>query len=256
MLWTLHNRASEARRSDGVITDPECLRIHGAIDYDYEANFGKANPSHGVRSAVVDAEIRRFAASHPRPTIVNLGEGLETQRYRLAGLKARWLTVDVPAAIDARERFIEPDDSHGHLALSALDSAWMDHVPEGPIHITAQGLLMYFEEREVDTLIQRLATRFPGAWLTFDTIPGWLSRRSMRGWALTPSYTAPPMPFGISRRELPLKIQRLAPGSVVRENPYRFPRGVGRVTFPMLRATPVVGRHAPSIWTVEFASTT
>ena len=41
MLWTLHNRTSEARRSDGIIDDPNCLRIYDALDY--ERSFGKAN---------------------------------------------------------------------------------------------------------------------------------------------------------------------------------------------------------------------
>ncbi|WP_028661098.1 class I SAM-dependent methyltransferase [Nocardioides insulae] len=251
MLWTLHNRASEALRDDGVIRDPECLRVYRGIEYDYEARFGNASPSHGVRSRVVDAEIRRFAATHPRPTIVNLGEGLETQRYRLADLEVRWMSVDVAEALAVRERLIPPDDTHVHLAASALDAAWADAVPEGPVHVTAQGLLMYFEEQEVDGLIRMLAARFPGAWLSFDTIPEWLSRRSMHGWKLTPSYTVPRMPFGISRRELPAKMARLVPGSVTREIPYSFPRGAGRWLAPLLSATPVLGSHTPSIWTVE-----
>lgn len=113
---------------------------------------------------------------------------------------------------------------------------------------------MYFAEDEVDGLVRRIAARFPGAWLTFDTIPGWLSRRSMRGWQLTPAYTAPPMPFGISRRELPAKIGALVPGSVTGEMSYWFPRGPGRWAFPLVTAPPVVGAHAPSIWTVELPS--
>jgi O-methyltransferase involved in polyketide biosynthesis len=254
MLWTLHNRASEARRTDGVIRDSDCLRIHGAIAYDFEASFGRANPSHGVRSVVVDGEVRRFVASHPDATVVNLGEGLETQRYRLGDLGVRWVSVDVAAALAVRERFIPPDDSHSHVAVSALDPAWMDAVPAGPVHVTAQGLFMYFGEDEVDGLIRRIAARFPGGRLTFDTIPGWLSRRSMRGWQLTPTYTAPPMPFGISRRDLPAKIETLVPGAVTREMPFRFPRGPGRWAFPLVAATPVLGSHAPSIWTVELPS--
>ena len=254
MLWTLHNRASEARRDDGVIDDPECLRIYGAIEYDYEASFGKANPSHGVRSAVFDQEIRRFEASHPRPTIVNLGEGLETQRYRLSDLDARWVSVDVADALAVREHFISPDDSHIHIAASALDPSWMDELPVGPVHVTAQGLFMYFEEHEVDELVKRIAARFSGAWLSFDTIPGWLSRRSLRGMKLTSTYTAPRMPFGISRRELPAKIESLVPGSVTRATPYRFPRGPGRWMYPLLTATPFLGAHVPSMWTVEFPS--
>lgn len=34
LLWGLHNRASEARLADGALTDPDCVRIHDAIDYD------------------------------------------------------------------------------------------------------------------------------------------------------------------------------------------------------------------------------
>ncbi len=28
MLWTLHNRAEEARRPDGFLHDPDCVRIY------------------------------------------------------------------------------------------------------------------------------------------------------------------------------------------------------------------------------------
>ncbi|MDT5265346.1 MAG: hypothetical protein QOI90_1972, partial [Mycobacterium sp.] len=34
-LWTLHNRGSEAKRSDGVIRDPWAVTLLDAIDYDY-----------------------------------------------------------------------------------------------------------------------------------------------------------------------------------------------------------------------------
>ncbi len=53
MLWTLHNRAVEALRSDGVIDDDKAIEIYQSIDYDYEKNFGKAEPSHALRSLVL-----------------------------------------------------------------------------------------------------------------------------------------------------------------------------------------------------------
>jgi hypothetical protein len=40
MLWSLHNRASEARRPDGVLADPESVRMHSAINYDFAGHFG------------------------------------------------------------------------------------------------------------------------------------------------------------------------------------------------------------------------
>jgi hypothetical protein len=54
MLWALHNRASEARRRDGILVDPDCVRIHEAIDYDFERQFGDPVGSLAVRAAEID----------------------------------------------------------------------------------------------------------------------------------------------------------------------------------------------------------
>ena len=41
MLWTLHNRVSEAKLGDdGWFHDPKSLEIYSKIDYDYERSFG------------------------------------------------------------------------------------------------------------------------------------------------------------------------------------------------------------------------
>lgn len=139
MLGTLHNRASEASRDDGILQDPEAIRIYRTLDYDYEKAFGPPEPTNAVRSAMFDAELREFLNHHPNGVIVNLGEGFETHRFRVAGDEALWLSVDLPEAIAIREHFIAPDDKHRHVALSALNWAWFDEVPEErPVHITAR----------------------------------------------------------------------------------------------------------------------
>lgn len=53
MLWTLHNRATEAMRKDGIINDEKCIEIYQSIDYDYERSFGKGEPSHALRSLLL-----------------------------------------------------------------------------------------------------------------------------------------------------------------------------------------------------------
>jgi O-methyltransferase involved in polyketide biosynthesis len=180
MLWTLHNRASESRREDPCLRDPEAERIYASIDYDYERSFGSAEPSHAIRSLMFDEYLQEFLAHHPDGIIVNLGEGLETQRFRVKGENSLWLSVDVPEAMAVRERFIKPDEKHKHVACSTLDEAWYDEVPAGrSVYITAQGLLMYFEEGQVRVHLQSLSKRFPGAWHAFDVIPRWLSEKSI-----------------------------------------------------------------------------
>lgn len=257
MLWTLHNRASESLRSDSDFKDEDAVRIYKAIDYDYERSFGPAEPSHAIRSRMFDKAIQRFAAERGAITVVNLGEGLETQRFRLPKLNAQWLSVDVPSAIEIRERFIEADEAHRHVSLSALDRDWFDEVPSGrPVFISAQGLFMYFSEEEVRGLIADLAKRFPGGRLMFDTIPPWLSRKTTSGgWKKTAHYTTPPMPWGINRSDIP-KLSSWGPRiATITDVPWeRFPRGTGRWLFPIFTSLPILRGHTPAAVAMDFAS--
>lgn len=254
-LWTLHNRASEAARADGCIRDPKCLEIYRALDYDYERSFGKAEPSHGVRSQLFDEKIRAFLAQHPDGVIVNLGEGLETQRFRFeeaAHERALWLSVDLPETIAMRERFIQPDERHLHVPFSALDTRWFDAVPPGrAVFITAQGLLMYFTEQEVKTLVQAIGQRFPGAILMFDFLSVKISRHTLskRGWMKTRHYRTPPMPWGLDRDQLEPRFSAwLGQPVKVHNVTFLFPRGFLRWLIPFCeRRLPGFMNKAPGV---------
>lgn len=259
MLWTLHNRATEAMRNDGIIDDPQAVRIYQTIDYDYEKCFGKAEPSHAIRSAMFDAELRAFLEKHPDGIVVNLGEGLETQRFRVAGDKALWFSIDLPEAIAIRERFIKPDDRHRHRALSALDRKWFANIPKGrPVFITAQGLLMYLPENEVRSLFQDLASQFPGEWFMFDTIPQWLSKKAANGWKKTEYYTTPKAPWGIDRYKVESTLRTWLPtlDKVQVSVMWRYPRGMGRWIFPILGSFPIINRYTPTITLIKFGNST
>lgn len=152
--------------------EPKCLEIYSAINYNFEENVSKADGSHGWSSKVFDDQMRPFITEHPDAVIVNLGEGLETQRYRIDAPGVLWVAVDLPAGIEIRERFITANEQHLHVALSALDTAWFDAVPKGrAVFISAQGLFMYFIPQELSQLLGALVRRFPGVTLMFEHIP-------------------------------------------------------------------------------------
>ncbi|KAA5604224.1 class I SAM-dependent methyltransferase [Roseospira marina] len=256
MLWTLHNRASEAARPDGVLRDEVALRIYRSLNYDFVRSFGPADASHGVRSAVFDSELTAFLAAHPDGVIVNLGEGLETQRFRVAGDKALWITVDVPEAIAVRERFITPDAQHRHVPLSIMDRGWFDAVPtDRPVYITAQGLLMYFEPDDVAVLLGDMAKRFPGAWFAFDHIPRWFSEKTLRGLMKTPHYRAPRMPWGINIDEIRPALEAWVPDlAEYRRLPFRWPRGFFKYFYGAWTVAPIFWRYAPGIARIRFGA--
>lgn len=203
MLWTLHNRANEAKRPDARLMDPDCIRIYQSIVYDYERSFGKPDTSHPMRSRIFDDAVIPWMMAHPGGTVVELGAGLETQFQRCDDGKVQWLCVDVPESIAVRERFLTASRRCRHLALSALDHTWMDAVdPAGGVFVTAQGLFMYFDEPEVKRLFTAITERFPGVHIMFDTIPKWFARKTLKGYARTKYYTAPPMPWGVNRNRM------------------------------------------------------
>ncbi|MDF0532162.1 class I SAM-dependent methyltransferase [Tsukamurella sp. 8F] len=195
-LWTLRNRAEEAAREDSSFSDPLAEDLYAAIRFDYAA-FGGPSQSHALRARAADAFIERYLDRRPDATVVALGEGLQTSYWRIRRPIRRWLSVDLEPVIELRRRLLPDESAVEHIAMSALDRAWMDGVdPEDGVVITAEGLFMYFEPDEVTALIGDMAQRFPGGELFYDSIPPWLSARTKSGrMRLRGGYTAPPMPY-------------------------------------------------------------
>ncbi|CAM3652973.1 class I SAM-dependent methyltransferase [Paracidovorax anthurii] len=249
MLWTLHNRATEALRPNGWLRDAEAVRIYRSIPYDYDRDFGPPDASHATRSAMFDDALRPWLAAHPGGMVVELGSGLETQFQRCDDGQVRWLCVDVPEAIAVRERYLPASERCRHLGLSALDPAWLDEVdPSRGIFITAQGLFMYFEEADVRRLVALIAERLPGAELMFDVIPRWFSRKTLQGLSRTPHYQVPPMPWGLDRHEIAPLLHSWSPRIArVEEEPYRRFRTFPACLAPVIAKLPWLGRYVPSI---------
>ena len=255
MLWTLHNRVTEALRKDSIIKDNKAIEIYNSLKYQYENSFGKGEPSHAIRSLAFDDEIKGFLNSYPESYIINLGEGLETQRYRLKDKTAKWVTVDVPEAIEIREQFIEPDSDHIHLSLSALDRKWFESVPtDKPLFITAQGLLMYFKNGEVKSLLTAIIDEFYSGCIMFDTIPVWLSKKTLskKGWKKTKNYTTPKMPWGINRNQINDIMSWSPKIKDITELPYKFPRGGQKLLYNTILNSPILNRHLPTMVKITF----
>lgn len=254
MLWPLYHRATESRRPDGLLQDPESLRIMQALDYDFAGHFGVSGGSLAARAAAIDQALRDWLRVHPEGQVVSLGEGLETQSRRVDNGTMRWLSVDLPEAIALRERFLPPGPRFRHLAMSALDLGWMAALDRSaPVFVVAQGLLMYLAPEAVRGLLAGIAAGLPGAELVFDTVPPWLSRMTLRGLQQTPRYRLPPMPWGIARDAIAPTLRRWCPGiGPVALLPYALPRSVPGFLGPFMQAAPLLRNQLPSLVRVRF----
>ena len=262
LLWNLYQRAAEARRPDAVLRDPKAVELVASIAYPFEERFGAASLGQwqALRALRFDQEVRRFLSEHPDGQVVALGEGLETQFWRVDNGRVRWLGVDLPETVEVRERLL-PDEPPRRrtIAGSALDDEWARHVdPARGLLLSAQGLLMYFQPEQVHRLVAVCAERFPGAEMVFDGVPPWFSRRTVEGGMKTAQgYQAPPMPWAVDAAE---KDRIRAIPNVAELRDLRAPRGRGPlygVVFPLLnrlRAVRELGVTGLPIMAVRFAA--
>lgn len=200
-LWTLYQRAVEARRPEPLLDDPKAVELVDRIDYPFEERFGTSTLQaqlQALRVACFDREVADFLAREPRGTVVCLGEGLETQYWRVDNGRAQWLTVDLPESVALRERLLPPGPRQRYLAADATELGWTDEVDRSrEVLVTAQGLCMYLQPAQVRALIAGCAERLPGGSLVLDAVPRWFARLVRDGKLHTSGYQVPPMPWGM-----------------------------------------------------------
>lgn len=235
-LWTLYNRASEAKRNDSIIKDTMAIEVLNKIDFAYKLNFGKPEPSHAIRSAIFDSLVLNWIKDKKDGTIISLGEGLETQFFRLNNEKLFWNSIDLKEIIEIRNKLLPKHKNLNHLTYSALDERWLKHFdPQRDVLIIAQGLLMYFEPKEVISLVKCIMEYFSNVTLLFDTIPKWMVHKTKKGWRKTKFYKVPEMPWGVNQNEINQIFQdSLKYKMTITIHQYRFPRGFIKLLFNLM----------------------
>jgi len=133
-----------------------------------------------LRNLEFDRYTRDFLARHPEAVVVHIGCGLDSRFERVDDGKVEWYDLDLPEVIEQRRNFIGDEGERYHLlAGSAFDSAWLDKVSahrQRPFLFLAEGVLVYFEEAQVKSLVLMLRDQFPDAELVFDAFSPFLVR--------------------------------------------------------------------------------
>lgn len=173
LLLPLWGRAVEARKPHPLLVDSAAVRIMDSIDYDFSTIAAKisyiSQLSWIARSLHIDRTICQFLKRYPRATIVNLGCGLDTTFERVDNGSLLWFDLDLPDVIELRSQYIQQGPRRRFIACSILDDRWMGIVEAAEaVLFVAAGVLYYFDENEVKTLLRRLADHFPGCELVCD----------------------------------------------------------------------------------------
>lgn len=182
MIIPLRARYLETKQENGIINDPKTIEILDQIEYDFS---GKNEVSIGsqkgvaIRTEILDEQTNIFFSKNSDALIVNLGCGLDTRFHRLDNSSVTWFDLDLPEAIELRKKFFNETDRYKFIAKSVLDFSWTEQMPKNkPTLFIAEGLLMYFTEVEVKSILKTIAEIFPKSEMIFEAMSPFVAKRS------------------------------------------------------------------------------
>jgi O-methyltransferase involved in polyketide biosynthesis len=173
LLLPLWGRAIESQKARPMLIDGEAVRIIQSIPYDFSQIAAKTSfvsqLAWIVRSLHIDRATRAFLGRHPAAIVANLGCGLDTTYERVDNGAVTWYDIDLPDVIELRNAYLQPTSRRKFVSCSILEDGWVQDLKgRSPVLFIAAGVLYYFEENQVRTLLHKLADRFPGGELVFD----------------------------------------------------------------------------------------
>ena len=173
LLVPLFCRAEESQRKGPLVRDPAAVELVEKIEGDLP-DMAKLRAWDKIftlmRAREFDRCGRAFLNKRPAGVVVDIGCGLDTRFERLDNGEMEWFGLDLPDVIALRRRLLTEKPRARLINCSALDFTWMDCIPperSGYLFL-AEGVLPYFEEKDVKRLVFSLQAHFPGSELMFD----------------------------------------------------------------------------------------
>lgn len=148
------------------------------VDYDFEKlKSSELNMvTWGLRARMLQDAARDYLKHHPKATVINLGCGLDLSFAEIDNGSCKFINMDLPDVISAREQIVALRDREFNLAGDLMDFEWMDRIRKEPynvniadgVYIISGGVLMYFHTEQMYQFFLALAKAFPGGGICFD----------------------------------------------------------------------------------------
>lgn len=174
LLMTLYVRARESQRPDAMIKDDQAVAMVNQIARDFSRLRLQRHDEVAVimRMRKFDSHVRGFLERNPDAVVVHIGCGLDTRFERVDNGRVEWFDLDLPEVMELRRKLIRNASERYHtLSASVFETAWIEEVSRfrpRPYMFIAEGVLPYFAEAQVKSLVLRLRDRFPGSELVCD----------------------------------------------------------------------------------------
>ncbi len=178
LVIPLFGRLVCSERFPQLFSDPEAKRICESLDYDFAEKRRKMESAFGLFGALEVAqrqydlrcEVEAYLQTHPKAAVVNLGCGLDDTFRKCDNGLCHGYNIDLKDVIAVRNELLPAGERERNVACDLNDPRWMEAVDDsgGAVFIAA-GVFYYFRTEDVKSLFSRMAERFPGSVLAFDS---------------------------------------------------------------------------------------
>jgi len=121
----------------------------------------------GMRSAVFDEWTREQLREKSDAVVLHLGCGMDSRVLRVGGCSC-WYDVDFPAVMDERRRYFAETESYHMLSTDLRAEGWLESLPQGNAVVVMEGVSMYLQPVELQSLLCRLTEHFSAVSLLVD----------------------------------------------------------------------------------------
>ncbi len=178
LIIPLYGRKVCSEHFPDLFRDTEAERICSMLDYDFEEKGKKMESMAGLFGALEVAqrqydlawEVRDYLKKNPLAAVVNLGCGLDDTIRKCDNGKCKGYNIDMPDVISVRNELLPEGERERNIACDLNDTKWMEEIDasNGAVFF-ASGVFYYFKTEDMKALFQKMAKKFPGAVIAFDS---------------------------------------------------------------------------------------
>jgi len=178
LIIPLYGRKLATEIFPELFKDEKAIELINRLDYDFSPleekskslmhRFGALEVS--ARQSDIFFEVKDYLKTHPKAAVVNLGCGLDQTGETAYNGECRIYNVDFPDVIAVRNKLVPAGENVKNIPSDLNDTAWFDEIDDaGGSVFFAAGVFYYFTFEQIESLFIKMAVRFKGGRLVFDS---------------------------------------------------------------------------------------
>lgn len=122
-----------------------------------------------MRSSIYDEWLKKEMENNQNVVVLHIGCGMDSRVERVSGQNTKWYDIDFPDVIEERRKYYTETDTYHMLAMDMRTDEWKKQIEAGQDAIIVfEGVSMYFDPQELNSLLTNLAKYFNSVRLLMD----------------------------------------------------------------------------------------